>query len=71
MSAAIASAILGSQGKVLGNHACPDAALLIDEAVRRFGSVQGAALEACAGAVTARGVNSIRERCTRMKTIIT
>jgi hypothetical protein len=32
MSAAIASGILDSRGKVLGNHACPDAAWLINEA---------------------------------------
>ena len=41
------------RGQVLGNHACADDAWLIDKAVRRFASVQGAALEACAGAVSA------------------
>jgi hypothetical protein len=43
---------------VLGNHACADAACLIDESVRRCGSVQGAAFDACAGAVSAKVVNS-------------
>ena len=58
MSAAIASGILGSRGKVLGNRAWLEAAWLSDEAVRRFGSVRGAALEACASAVSANEVNS-------------
>ena len=36
----------------------PDAAWLIDEAVRRFGRVQGAAHEACAGALRAQAVHN-------------
>ena len=47
--------MLVTQGKILCNHALPDAASLIEEAVRRFGSVQGATLEACAGAVSEWG----------------
>ena len=41
---------LDPQGKVLGNRAVPDSAAAIDQAVRRLGAVQGAALEACTGA---------------------
>ena len=53
---------VSSRNKILGNHACPDATLLIDEAVRRFGSVQGTALGACAGVGSANEVNIDRER---------
>src|SRR5262245_25962574 len=47
---AVQVCVLDSQGAVLCNRACPDAASRIDEAVRRFGTARGAALEACTGA---------------------
>jgi transposase len=47
---AVQVCILDPQGTVLCNRAVPDDADAIDQAVRRFGSVRGAALEACTGA---------------------
>ena len=54
---AVPVCVLDTRGKILGNRACPDAAMLIDEAVRRFGPVRGATLEACVGAVSAKVVH--------------
>jgi hypothetical protein len=47
---AVQVCVLAPQGAVLCKRACPDAASRIDEAVRRFGTVRGAVLEACTGA---------------------
>jgi hypothetical protein len=47
---AVQVCVLDPHGKVLANARCPDDARRIDELVRRFGTVQGAALEACTGA---------------------
>jgi transposase len=47
---AVQVCVLDPHGKVLANARCPDDAQRIDELVRRFGTVQGAALEACTGA---------------------
>jgi transposase len=47
---AVQVCVLDAQGSVLCNRALPDAADAIDQAVRRFGAVRGAALEACTGA---------------------
>ena len=55
---AVPAWVRDTRGKALGNHICPESAWFIDEAVRRFGSVRGAALEACAGAVSANKGNS-------------
>ena len=62
---AVPVCILDTRRKILGNHACPDTAWHIDEAVRRFGGVPVAALESCAGAVSTNEVTAIRERCVR------
>ena len=47
---AVQLCVLDSQGKVLCHRAVADSADAIDQAVRRLGSVRGAALEACTGA---------------------
>jgi len=47
---AVQVCVLDPQGQVLCNRAVPDSADAIDQAVRRLGSVRGAALEACTGA---------------------
>jgi transposase len=48
--AAVQVCVLDPAGKVLANARCPDDAQRLDELVRRFGTVKGAALEACTGA---------------------
>ena len=47
---AVQVCVLDHAGKVLANARCPDDARRIDEVARRFGTVRGAALEACTGA---------------------
>ena len=47
---AVQVCVLDPQGRVLCNRPVPDQADAIDQAVRRFGPVHGAALEACNGA---------------------
>jgi transposase len=47
---AVQVCVLDPQGKVLCHRPVPDDADAIDQAVRRFGTVHGAALEACTGA---------------------
>ena len=46
------------RSQTLGKHARHAASWLFDEAVRRFGSVQGAALEGCARTVSVYEVTS-------------
>ena len=47
---AVQVCLLDPAGKVLCNSPCPDEADRIDQLARRFGTVRGAALEACTGA---------------------